>query len=71
MKSVESSPLLTASQVAELLGIRPSTVYDASAKGRIPSVRLWQGSRRTLLRFRREEIEKLIRERSVPALPRT
>ena len=60
-------PLMTAEEVARLLNVKPSTVYDAAARGRIPAVRLWQGSRRCLLRFKRSDIEKLIDERTMSA----
>ena len=56
--------LLTPNQVAGLLSVQPSTVYAAAARGAIPCVRLWKGRRRTLLRFRLEDIERIIRERS-------
>ena len=56
--------LLTPNQVAGLLSVQPSTIYAAAARGAIPCVRLWKGRRRTLLRFRREDIDRLIRERS-------
>ncbi len=59
--------LLTAEEVARLLRIKPATVYDAAAAGRIPCVRLWKGKRKALLRFKRSEIEKLISDRSIPA----
>jgi excisionase family DNA binding protein len=59
--------LLTAAQVAKLLSLKPSTVYDAALRGRLPCVRLWEGHRRAVVRFDLEEIEKLIRGRSVPA----
>lgn len=59
--------LLTAEEVARLLRIKPATVYDAAAAGRIPCVRLWEGRRKALLRFKRSEIEKLISDRSIPA----
>ena len=59
-----SDPLLTANQVAALLAVQPSTVYAAVALGKIPCVRLWKGQRRSLLRFRRQDIDRLIRERS-------
>ena len=60
------TPLLTAEDVARLLNIKPSTVYDAAARGRIPAVRLWEGRRRPLIRFRREDIEQLIEDRTFP-----
>ncbi len=59
------TPLITAEAVAKLLSVKVSTVYDAVARGRIPVVRLWSGRRRPLLRFRREDIETLILERTV------
>ena len=61
--------LLTAEDVADQLRIKPATVYEAAADGRIPCVRLWQGRRKALIRFRAEDIERLIRERTVPPLP--
>jgi len=56
--------LLTAQEVAVLLHIRPVTVYSAAAKGRIPSVTLWTGRRRSLIRFRREDINRFIADRA-------
>jgi excisionase family DNA binding protein len=54
------TPLMTVGQVAELLNLKPSTVYDAAARGRIPSVRLWEGRRRAVVRFIREDIEAFV-----------
>lgn len=56
--------LLTAEEVASILRVKPSTVYDAAARGVLPVVKLWKGRRRTLLRFRRDDIELFIQERS-------
>ena len=56
-------PLLDAAQVAKLLRICPSTVYDAVKLGRLPAIELWRGRQRPLLRFRREDIEGLIQDR--------
>ena len=61
------APLLTAQQVAKLLGLRAVTVYAAASAGKLPHVRLWAGKRRTLIRFRAEDIERLIKDRSVDA----
>lgn len=58
-------PLLTAEQVARLLNVKTSTVYDGVARGRIPAVRLWEGRKRPLLRFRREDIARLVEARLV------
>jgi DNA binding domain, excisionase family len=59
--------LLTSEEVAELLALKPQTVRDAAWRGRLPCVRLWQGKKKSLLRFRRSEIEAFILERSVLA----
>ena len=64
------SRLLTAEEVAALLRIRVSTVYDAAARGDLPAVRLWKGTRRTLIRFRRDDIDELIRRQAPGAPPR-
>jgi len=62
-----SEELLTSEQVAELLQLKPQTIRDAAWRGKLPCVRLWQGRKKTLLRFRRSEIEQFIKERSIPA----
>ena len=62
---MSQEPLLTAKDVAALLNIKKSTLYEAVANGRLPVVRLWRGRRRTLLRFHRTEIEEFLRQRSV------
>lgn len=56
--------LLTAEEVATLLRVKASTVYDAAARGVLPVLRLWKGKRRTLIRFRRSDLEEFIRKRS-------
>ncbi|MCP4002650.1 MAG: helix-turn-helix domain-containing protein [bacterium] len=56
--------LLTAEEVGRILRLKPATVYEAAASGRIPSVRLWRGQRKALVRFRRDDIEELIRDRT-------
>ena len=63
--------LLTANQVAERFNVKRVTVYAAAAQGRIPFIRLWQGKRRSLIRFRSEDIEKLIRDRRFPSTDRS
>jgi excisionase family DNA binding protein len=60
------SELLTAEEVASLLRVKASTVYDAAARGVLPVLRLWKGRRRTLIRFQRADIDNFIRERSSP-----
>lgn len=61
----EEQVLLSAEEVARLLNIKVSTVYDAVARRRLPAVQLWKGNRRSLIRFRRQDIEDFIRARTV------
>ena len=60
------SPLLTAEEVGKILRLKAATIYEAASVGRIPSVRLWKGRRKTLVRFRRTDIEQLIEQRTFP-----
>ncbi len=48
---VDGRCLLTAGEVAKLLNLKPSTIYDAALRGRLPCVRLWTGRRRAVVRF--------------------
>lgn len=59
--------LLDAKAVARWLNLAPSTIYDQAARGIIPHIRLWRGARRTVVRFRREDVEDFIRKRAVSA----
>lgn len=52
--------LLTAEQVAEMLGFTVGTIYNLVSQGRIPYIKL---SKRAL-RFRADEIDKWIKEKS-------
>jgi len=65
--------LLRAKQVAEILNVRPSTIYDLAHRGLIPHIRISQGTRRTLIRFRSTDLEQLLHDRTVPVKkdPRT
>lgn len=56
--------LLDARAVARWLGLAPATVYEQAARGVLPAIRLWKGRRRTLLRFRRADIEEFLRARA-------
>ena len=62
--------LITVEEVSRLLRLKPATVYEAAAEGRIPCVRLWKGRRKALIRFRRADIEAFIHDRTVPAMER-
>lgn len=55
--STMTGTLLTASEVAELLGVPKSWVYEQSRSGRIPTVTLGR-----YRRYRREAIEAWLRE---------
>jgi excisionase family DNA binding protein len=59
--------LLRAAEVAQVLNLRPATVYALAHRGVIPHVRLAQGGRRALIRFRAEDLEEFIRTRSIRA----
>jgi excisionase family DNA binding protein len=56
------SKLLTAAEVARLLGVPPSWVYEQSRLGRIPTVTLGR-----YRRYRREAIEAWIGQLEAPA----
>jgi excisionase family DNA binding protein len=56
----QQSDLLLPKEVAHLLRVQVSTVYSAATQGRLPAVRLWRGRRKSLLRFRRADIEAMI-----------
>ena len=60
----DAAGLMTAEEVAQLFRVKPASIYQAASDGRLPCVRLWKGRRRDLVRFRRSDVEKLIRERS-------
>jgi excisionase family DNA binding protein len=56
--------LLHARQIAEILNIRLSTVYALCRRGELVHIRLTEGRRRPLIRFRKEDLEKLLRDRT-------
>jgi len=60
-----TDPLIPASRVAELLGLRVSTVYALCSRGELPHVILARRQRRNLIRFRRSDIESFLRDRTV------
>ena len=55
--------LLTVAEVAEMLAVKPSTIYQWSYERRLPCIKL----RGRALRFRLSEIEKIIRQDERPA----
>lgn len=60
-----SERFLRASAIAPMLNVRTSTVYALCRRGEIPHVRLSEGRRRPLIRFRMSEIEKFLRDRTI------
>ena len=60
-----SDHLLTTNEVAALLALKPQTVRDAVRRGELPCVRLWTGRKKSLIRFRRADIEAFVRDRTV------
>jgi excisionase family DNA binding protein len=56
----EQDPLLDVPQVAELLGVRASMIYDKWRSWELPAVRFGK-----LLRFRRSEVEAWIDQQRV------
>jgi len=61
-----SGPLLRATEVAALLNTKLSTVYALCRRGDLPYIRLAQGRRRAMIRFSREDIDRVIQKRRVP-----
>jgi excisionase family DNA binding protein len=57
----KSSKLLTARQLAESFGLHVITIYKWAARGRIPSIKLSNGS----LRFHPDHIQTFLTERTV------
>ncbi len=65
MTNASSSPLLTAEQVAVLIGMTPAWVYAQSRSGDIPTVTLGR-----YRRYRREAIEEWLVQLEVVEPPR-
>ena len=57
-----SGPLLTARQVAELLGVSTESVLRWTRSGKLPAIRLPGGA----IRFRDDELDAWLRERATP-----
>ncbi len=65
MAEIDHEALLDAPTVARWLKVATTTVYEQAARGVLPHIRLWKGARRTLIRFRRSDVEQFIRTRTV------
>jgi excisionase family DNA binding protein len=60
-RPVSLEPMLTAAELAEILGFSPGTIVDWSEEGKIPSFKV--GGR---LRFRESEVAAWLDERRQP-----
>ncbi len=60
MTTPNEDSLLLPREVAAMLRLKVNSIYAAAAAGKLPAVRLWRGRRKSLLRFKRSEIEQLI-----------
>ena len=60
--------LLRATEVARILSLRPSTVYSLAHRRILRHVRIAQGARRALIRFRPSDIDQLIHDRTEPQI---
>ncbi|MBZ5639932.1 MAG: helix-turn-helix domain-containing protein [Acidobacteriia bacterium] len=66
-----SDQFLHAREVATLLNIKISTVYALCRRGELVHIRLGEGRRRPLIRFRREDLDQFLQDRTIGALPAT
>jgi excisionase family DNA binding protein len=57
--------LLRASDVAPLLSLKSSTIYDLAERGILPHIRIADGRKRPIVRFRRADVEAFLRERTL------
>ena len=57
--------LLKAREVAVFLNLRPSTVYDLAHRGVLPHIIIRKGARRSLIRFRKEDLARFLQQRSI------
>ena len=60
MAEKTENAVLTPKEVADLLRISLSTVYAAVKDGNLPAITLWRGRRKSVLRFRDRDIQKLL-----------
>lgn len=57
--------LLTVHELAKLFRVRPATIYGLCRRGELPHIRIAEGRRRALIRFKRTAIESLLLDRTV------
>ena len=56
-------PLLNVADIAALLNVKVSTVYEWARMGYIPCIRLGTGNKKPCLRFRWSEVERWVQEK--------
>ena len=57
--------LLIVPEVAAILRIKPTTVYALVARDVLPHLRIAQGKRRALIRFRRADVEAFLQRQTI------
>ena len=57
--------LLRAKDVAQLLNLRASTVYDLAHRRILPHIIIKKGCRRNLIRFQEEDVQQFIEQQKV------
>ena len=62
-KQLGRESLITASQVAELLSVQPTTIYEWARMDYIPHIRLGLGKKKPCLRFRLSAVETWINQK--------
>ena len=62
-------PLLNVADVAALLNVKPSTIYEWCRMNYIPHVRLGTGKQKPCLRFRWSAVERWLREKENAGRP--
>jgi excisionase family DNA binding protein len=70
----DETRLLSADEVAEVLGVKPKTIFSWVAQNRIPYIKLGEG-RKSLVKFSPKRLKKWLEERAhepepeVPKIP--
>ncbi len=58
-------PLLTAKQIAQMLNVKSSTVYEWAQMGYIPCIRLGTGKKKPLVRFSQFRVQEWLKQKEV------
>ena len=64
-RPIQTTPLLRADDVADLLSVRTSTIYEWVRMDYIPHIRLGTGKKKPCVRFDLDEIKRWLDERKV------